>query len=82
MQLQIKKWGNSAAVRIPQAILAQLQLKEDDLCLVEVRDNSLVLSPAKPKKQYDLKSLLAEMPEELPRVEGWDELSDVGLEKA
>ncbi|MGX2949703.1 AbrB/MazE/SpoVT family DNA-binding domain-containing protein [Ursidibacter sp. B-7004-1] len=81
MQLQIKKWGNSAAVRIPQAILAQLQLREDDLCSVEVRDNSLVLRPAKPKK-YDLKALLAEMPGELPRVEGWDELSDVGLENA
>ncbi|MGX2957016.1 AbrB/MazE/SpoVT family DNA-binding domain-containing protein [Ursidibacter arcticus] len=81
MQLQIKKWGNSAAVRIPQTLLAQLHLREDDLCSVEVLDNSLILRPAKLKKQYDLKALLAEMPEEFPRVEGWDELTDVGLEK-
>lgn len=79
MQLQIKKWGNSAAVRLPQALLAQLHLQENDLCSVEVNDNSLILRPAKPKK-YDLKALLAEMPNELPKVEGWDELADVGLE--
>lgn len=81
MQLQIKKWGNSAAVRLPQALLAQLHLKEDDLCAVEVVDNSLILRPAKPKKRYDLKTLLAEMPDELPRVDGWDELADAGQEK-
>ena len=81
MQLCIKKWGNSAAIRIPQTILAQLHLKENDLCSAEIIDNSLVLRPEKAKKKYDLKTLLAEMPQDLPRVDAWDELSDVGLEE-
>ncbi|WP_150538883.1 AbrB/MazE/SpoVT family DNA-binding domain-containing protein [Actinobacillus vicugnae] len=81
MQVQIKKWGNSAAVRIPQAILAQLQWQENDSCDIEVLNDSLVLRSLKPKKKYDLKTLLAEMPEELPMVENWDTMPDAGLEK-
>ncbi|QIW16145.1 hypothetical protein A4G20_07280 [Pasteurellaceae bacterium RH1A] len=80
MQLQIKKWGNSAAVRLPQAVLAQFQLSENDHFNVEIHRDSLVLKPIKPKK-YDIKTLMAEMQEGLPLVEGWDEMPAVGLEK-
>ena len=32
------------------------------------------------RKRYRLDGLLAEMPERLPRVEGWDEMGEVGAE--
>ncbi|MBR0572664.1 MULTISPECIES: AbrB/MazE/SpoVT family DNA-binding domain-containing protein [Pasteurellaceae] len=80
MQIQIKKWGNSAAIRLPQAFLAQLNLSNNDNLDIEISDNSLVLRPVN-KVKYDLKTLLNEMPDGLPRVEGWDEMPSVGLEE-
>ncbi len=79
MQVQIKKWGNSAAIRLPQVFLSQLNISDNDNLDVEIRDNSLVLRPAKAK--YDLKTLISEMPDGLPRVEEWDEMPSVGLEE-
>lgn len=34
------------------------------------------------RPKYKLSDLLAEMPEGAPRVEGWDEMPDVGREMA
>lgn len=36
-------------------------------------------APMRPR--YRLANLMAEMPQELPRVEGWDEMPSVGLEE-
>ncbi len=33
------------------------------------------------EKLADKQSVLAEMPEDLPRVEGWDEMPPIGLER-
>ena len=49
MQLQIKKWGNSSAVRLPQAVLAQFNLAENDKFDVEIDRNSITLIPVKRK---------------------------------
>jgi hypothetical protein len=35
---------------------------------------------ADPHPRYKLTDLMAEMPQGLPRVEGWDEMHSVGLE--
>ncbi|WP_165772752.1 AbrB/MazE/SpoVT family DNA-binding domain-containing protein [Caviibacterium pharyngocola] len=80
MQLQIKKWGNSAAVRLPQAVLAQLHLSENDHFDLEVQPDGLMLRPVKSKKRYSIQTLMAEMGDDLPRVEGWDEMKSVGKE--
>jgi antitoxin MazE len=57
MRTVIKKWGNSASVRIPAAIMqaARLQLNE----AVDVREESgrIVIEPAQ-RKEYDLAELL------------------------
>ncbi|MES2212670.1 MAG: AbrB/MazE/SpoVT family DNA-binding domain-containing protein [Pseudomonadota bacterium] len=57
MRVTIKKWGNSAAVRIPASVMqaAHLQLDED----VEVReeDGRIVIEPVRPAL-YDLSLLL------------------------
>jgi AbrB family looped-hinge helix DNA binding protein len=50
-----------------------------DLVDSEIRVSRVMESSRRPK--YKLSELLAEMPDTLPMVEGWDEMPSVGLEK-
>ncbi|MEP7362859.1 MAG: AbrB/MazE/SpoVT family DNA-binding domain-containing protein [Acidobacteriota bacterium] len=55
--VQVAKWGNSLAVRIPQAILREAGLAEGDhVSLGVAGDGSIVLRSAKPK--YSLEELV------------------------
>ena len=74
MKLNIQKWGNSAAIRLPAAMLAQIGASVGDA--VEV--DPAAFRVAKPK--YKLADLMAEMPDGLPMVAGWDEMTPVGKE--
>lgn len=74
MKLNIQKWGNSAAIRIPTAMLTQIGATIGDA--VEV--DPAAFRVAKPK--YKLVDLLAEMPDGLPMVEGWDMMTPIGKE--
>jgi len=58
MRVTIKKWGNSASVRIPAAIMESAQLALDDVVDVRAEGGSIVIEPIRPK-QYDLAELLA-----------------------
>lgn len=80
MQVQIKKWGNSAGVRLPQAVLAQFGLKENDHFEMQIQADSLILKPAK-KRKYHIQELTAEMNDSLPMVDGWDEMVACGKEQ-
>lgn len=80
MKLNIQKWGNSAAVRLPTAMLAQLGVKIGDVLDVDMFDQVAKLQASKPK--YKLADLLAEMPDGMPMVEGWDSMQPVGREIA
>lgn len=57
MRTVVKKWGNSASVRIPAAVMhaAHLELNET----VDVREESgrVVIEPAQ-RKEYDLDELV------------------------
>lgn len=54
----VSKWGNSLAVRIPQAIAKQARLNEgDSVTLALDRDGSIVLRSAQPK--YQLSELVS-----------------------
>ncbi len=58
MQLQLAKWGNSLAVRLPKNILDAIKIKEGDLLELQVQDGeSIVMKPV--AKTYDLAELLA-----------------------
>ena len=46
MQSEIKRWGNSAAVRLPTRILAQAQLEMSSLIDIEVVDGKIVIAAA------------------------------------
>jgi len=80
LKLNIQKWGNSAGVRLPSSILAQLGAKVGDSLSVSVSGDKAVLCLAKP--HYTLKELLAQCDEKAfpPKLEWWDELKPVGQE--
>lgn len=57
MRVVVRKWGNSAAVRIPAAVMEAAHLALDEA--VEVREQSghIVIEPIE-RKEYDLKELV------------------------
>ena len=57
MRTVVKKWGNSASVRIPVAVMKAAHLDLDET--VEVREESgrIIIEPA-PRREYDLGELV------------------------
>lgn len=57
MRARLKKWGNSAAVRIPVSLLQATQLALEEV--VEVREEAgrIVIEPVR-QKTYELRKLL------------------------
>lgn len=57
MRVTVKKWGNSAAVRLPASVMQATQLELDDV--VEVREDRgrIVIERVSPRK-YELSELL------------------------
>jgi antitoxin MazE len=57
MRVTVKKWGNSAAVRLPASVMQATQLELDEV--VEVREDRgrIVIERVRPKK-YVLSELL------------------------
>ncbi len=51
IKLDIVKWGNSAAIRLPATLLAQLGLQVGDSFEADVAKGALTLRPAKPKTE-------------------------------
>jgi antitoxin MazE len=58
VRVTVKKWGNSASVRIPAALMEATNLKLDDS--VEVREDGgrIIIEPVR-QKRYELVKLLA-----------------------
>lgn len=76
----LRRAGGSLVMTVPKAFIEQNQLQEGsqvDLLLEGARMS--VTAPAR-RRRYKLSELLAEMPGELPRVEGWEELQAIGNE--
>lgn len=68
MELQIAKWGNSLAVRLPSSIAKQMQIQDGDSVEVSLNpQGELVLAPKKPfdKAEFlqDLQALQKTLPE-------------------
>ncbi len=60
MQMQVKKWGNSAAVRIPSSIISAAAMHIDQAVDIRVEAGCIVIEPIS-APVYDLDALLAEM---------------------
>jgi antitoxin MazE len=58
MTIQIKKWGNSSAVRIPADVLAAANLSVDDDVTIS-HDGGKIIIEAVVRKRYDLNQMLA-----------------------
>ena len=60
MRVQVKKWGNSASVRIPASVMAAAALKIDQPVEVHEEDGRVIIEPVI-APSYDLDTLLAQM---------------------
>ncbi|HEV2689221.1 MAG TPA: AbrB/MazE/SpoVT family DNA-binding domain-containing protein [Bryobacteraceae bacterium] len=60
MKGTVKKWGNSAAVRIPAAVLEAAHVKLDQV--VDVREDAgrIVIAPVRKRPRYTLDELVAQ----------------------
>jgi antitoxin MazE len=59
MHSQVKKWGNSASVRIPAAILDAVHVSVDQDVDIRAENGRIVIEPL--RKQLTLESLLAQV---------------------
>lgn len=57
MNVHVRKWGNSAAVRLPASALAAAGLKPDDPVTVREEGGRIVIEPARGRSQ-DLQALI------------------------
>lgn len=79
MRQTLRKAGGSRLMTVPTEFIDQNGLSEGSQIELHIRGKKMtVLASSRPR--YKLADLLAEMPEGLPRVEGWEEAPPVGLE--
>lgn len=57
MDTEIKKWGNSAVVRLPAALLAQLKLAIGTPVTLNAEAGRIIIEPST-KRHYDLDELV------------------------
>jgi antitoxin MazE len=60
MRTVVKKWGNSASVRIPAAVMQAAHLDLDDAVDVREESGRIVIEPAQ-RKEYDLDELVKQI---------------------
>ncbi len=60
VQIQVKKWGNSASVRIPASVMAAAALRIDQAVDVREEGGRIIIEPIT-APSYDLDQLLAAM---------------------
>jgi antitoxin MazE len=75
---KIARWGNSAAVRLPSAVLAQAQLRVDDAVEVIARADEIVIRRQRPRVTLD--ALLAQFDPEKHRHDPLLDDPSVGIE--
>lgn len=61
MQTQLKKWGNSLALRIPSYLAKELKVTDDAVVEINREGNKLVIEPLTKDKKYNLEELLAKV---------------------
>jgi antitoxin MazE len=60
MRVHVKKWGNSASVRIPASVMAAASLRVDQAVDVREEGGRVIIEPV-PAPSYDLDDLLEKM---------------------
>lgn len=57
MKVTVRKWGNSAAVRIPASVMQATHLELDEVVYVREEAGRIVIEPVR-QKAYELAKLL------------------------
>ena len=57
MEVIVKKWGNSAAVRIPAAVMETAKFALEQPVDIRAEDGRVVIEPIN-KKEYDIEQLI------------------------
>ena len=82
-QVQISKWGNSSAIRLPKAVLDELGLKPGQTVELTVQDGKGIIEPARPKK-ITLEWIISEMkrlgPENAPETVEWATIPEEAID--
>ncbi|MBM4229012.1 MAG: AbrB/MazE/SpoVT family DNA-binding domain-containing protein [Gammaproteobacteria bacterium] len=58
MQIRVRKWGNSASVRIPASLMESVHLKLDDAVDMREEDGRIVITPILHREEVLLEDLL------------------------
>ncbi len=64
MLIQVTKWGNSLAIRIPAAYAREIGATENSAAELSVDDGRLVLKPVRGLPEFDLDALVAQISDE------------------
>ena len=79
MHQSLRKAGGSLVMTVPKASIDQNGLSEGYQVKLQLLGKKMTVeAPSRPR--YKLADLMAEIPQGLPRVEGWDEMPSVGQE--
>lgn len=60
MQIQVKKWGNSLAIRIPKSFAIETNINNGSVVDLSLSDGKLIATPIS-KEKYSLAQLLDEI---------------------
>ncbi len=70
MRSRIQKWGNSQGIRITKVMLEEIQASVGDDVKIYTQEGKIIVEPIKQVRgKYDLKSLVAEIPQEYKSTE-------------
>ncbi len=58
MKSRIKKWGNSAAVRVPAAGLAAARMEAEQMGGIRGEDGRIIIEPVHQRRKYDIEELV------------------------
>lgn len=67
MHITVKKWGNSASVRIPAAIMNALNIQPESVVDIREEQGRIVIEPVREKvseRKYSLDELLSQITNE------------------
>lgn len=75
----LRRAGGSLVMTVPKAFIDQNCLTDGSQVELHLAGKKMMIeAPSRPR--YKLVDLMAEMPNGLPRVDGWEEMPAVGLE--
>jgi len=82
-KVTISRWGDSAAIRLPEAVMEEFQLKEGDVVELSLGNGGVAVEKARQTVAPTLEEIVAEIrrlgPENEPETVDWGR--DVGSER-